>query len=155
MKIKVLAVGSKMPDWVTKGINEYVKRLPRECTLEFIEIPVGHRGKNANIEKAMQQEAKALLNAIKPGQRVVALDVQGKAWSTEQLAEQMSDWRMDGNDINITIGGPDGYAPEVLHIAQQRWSMSNLTLPHPLVRVVLAEQIYRAWTILQGHPYHK
>jgi 23S rRNA (pseudouridine1915-N3)-methyltransferase len=155
MKIRILAVGSKMPAWVTQGFNEYAKRLPKDCALELIEIPVGHRAKNTGIKKAMESETKALLTAIKPGQHVVALDVQGKIWSTEELSEHLRDWRSMGCDVNILIGGPDGYTKEVLQIAKQRWSMSKLTLPHPLVRVVLAEQIYRAWTILQNHPYHK
>ena len=96
-----------------------------------------------------------LLKAIKPQEWVVALDVKGKPWSTEQLSDQLANWRMDGKDICLLIGGPDGMSDEVMARANQRWSLSNLTLPHPLVRIVMAEQVYRAWTILQNHPYHK
>ena len=155
MKIRLLAVGNKMPAWVEQGYQEYARRLPRDCSLELVEISPGHRGKNASTEKAMQQEADALKKAIRPGEHVVALAVEGKAWSTEKLSQELEGWRGLGCDVALIVGGPDGMAPEVLAMAKQRWSLSALTLPHPLVRVLLAEQIYRAWTILQGHPYHK
>lgn len=144
-----------MPAWVEQGVAEYSKRLPADCGLEIVEIAPGHRAKNTPKEKAMKQEADALIKAIRPQDHVVALDVKGKPWSTEKLAEHLGDWRMQGGDVALIIGGPDGLAPEVLSLAKQRWSLSALTLPHPLVRVLLAEQLYRAWTILQGHPYHK
>ena len=89
------------------------------------------------------------------GDRVIALDVRGSAWSTEQLAEELSDWQMAGTNVSLLIGGPDGLSRDCLQRARQRWSLSALTLPHPLVRVVLAEQLYRAWTITAGHPYHR
>ena len=155
MKLRLLAVGHKMPAWVEQGVAEYSKRLPADCGLEIVEIAHGHRAKNTPKEKAMKQEADALIKAIRPQDHVVALDVKGKPWSTEKLAEHLGDWRMQGGDVALIIGGPDGLAPEVLSLAKQRWSLSALTLPHPLVRVLLAEQLYRAWTILQGHPYHK
>jgi len=155
MKIRLLAVGNKMPAWVEQGYQEYTRRLPRDCSLELVEISPGHRGKNASMEKAMQQEAEALKKAIRPGEHVVALAVDGKPWSTETLSQQLEGWRNQGGDVALLVGGPDGMTPEILRLAKQRWSLSALTLPHPLVRVLLAEQIYRAWTILQGHPYHK
>ncbi|MDP2506579.1 MULTISPECIES: 23S rRNA (pseudouridine(1915)-N(3))-methyltransferase RlmH [unclassified Oceanobacter] len=155
MKIRLLAVGQKMPAWVTDGYQEYAKRLPADCALELVEISPGHRSKSSSKEKAMQQEAAALLKAIRPQEHLVVLDVLGKPWSTEQLSGHLSQWRMDGHDVALVIGGPDGIAPTLLAQAKQRWSLSSLTLPHPLVRVVVAEQIYRAWTLLQGHPYHK
>lgn len=155
MKIRLLAVGHKMPSWVEQGMAEYAKRLPSDCALELVEIAPGHRAKNTPKEKAMQQEAQAILKALRPQDHVVALDVLGKSWSTEQLAEQLNDWRMQGGDVALIVGGPDGLTAEVLSLAKQRWSLSALTLPHPLVRVLLAEQLYRAWSILQGHPYHK
>lgn len=155
MKIRLLAVGHKMPSWVEQGMAEYAKRLPSDCALELVEIALGHRAKNTPKEKAMQQEAQAILKALRPQDHVVALDVLGKSWSTEQLAEQLNGWRMQGGDVALIVGGPDGLTAEVLSLAKQRWSLSALTLPHPLVRVLLAEQLYRAWSILQGHPYHK
>ncbi len=155
MKLRLLAVGHKMPAWVEQGYAEYAKRLPADCALELVEIAPGHRAKNTSKEKAMQQEADALRKAIRPQDFVVALDVKGQPWSTEQLAQQLNGWRMQGGDVALLIGGPDGMTPELLSLARQRWSLSALTLPHPLVRVLLAEQLYRAWSILQGHPYHK
>ena len=155
MKLRLLAVGHKMPGWVEQGFAEYAKRLPADCALELVEIAPGHRAKNTSKEKAMQQEADALRKAIRPQDHVVALDVKGSNWSTEQLSQQLEGWRMQGGDVALLVGGPDGMTAEVLALARQRWSLSALTLPHPLVRVLLAEQLYRAWSILQGHPYHK
>ncbi|MBL4796184.1 MAG: 23S rRNA (pseudouridine(1915)-N(3))-methyltransferase RlmH [Oleispira sp.] len=155
MKLRLLAVGQKMPSWVEQGYKEYAKRLPADCKLELVELASGHRGKSTSVTKVKQQEGEMLLKAIKPQEWVVALDVKGKPWSTEQLSEQLAGWRMDGKDICLLIGGPNGMSDEVMARANQRWSLSNLTLPHPLVRIVMAEQIYRAWTILQNHPYHK
>ncbi|MFT5138370.1 MAG: 23S rRNA (pseudouridine1915-N3)-methyltransferase [Arenicella sp.] len=155
MKLRLLAVGQKMPSWVEQGYKEYAKRLPSDCNLELVELASGHRGKSTSVTKVKQQEGEMLLKAIKPQEWVVALDVKGKPWSTEQLSEQLAGWRMDGKDICLLIGGPDGMSDEVMVRANQRWSLSNLTLPHPLVRIVMAEQVYRAWTILQNHPYHK
>ncbi|MEH6449959.1 MAG: 23S rRNA (pseudouridine(1915)-N(3))-methyltransferase RlmH [Oleispira sp.] len=155
MKLRLLAVGQKMPSWVEQGYKEYAKRLPSDCNLELVELASGHRGKSTSVTKVKQQEGEMLLKAIKPQEWVVALDVKGKPWSTEQLSEQLAGWRMDGKDICLLIGGPDGMSDEVMARANQRWSLSNLTLPHPLVRIVMAEQVYRAWTILQNHPYHK
>lgn len=155
MRIRLLAVGTRMPAWVTTGFEEYVKRLPAELSLELVELNLGHRGKNADTVRAIAREGDDMLAAIGKGDRVVALDVQGKAWSTEQLANQLEGWQMDGRNISLLVGGPDGLDPRALALADQRWSLSPLTLPHPLVRVLLAEQIYRAWTITKGHPYHK
>lgn len=155
MKIKIIAVGTKMPKWVEDGYNDYAKRLPRELTLEVVELPLGPRGKNADTKKAIAKEGEAMLAAIGKGDKVIALEVTGKAWSTEKLADQLADWRMAGCNFSLLVGGPDGLAPECTARADVKWSLSNLTLPHPLVRIVLAEQIYRAWTILNNHPYHK
>jgi len=155
MKIRLLAVGNKMPGWVEQGYQEYARRMPRDCSLELTEISPGHRGKNASTEKAMQQEAEALKKALRPGEHVVALAVDGKPWSTEKLSGELDGWRSQGGDVALLVGGPDGMTDDIMKMAKQRWSLSPLTLPHPLVRVLLAEQIYRAWTILQGHPYHK
>ncbi|HCH24661.1 MAG TPA: 23S rRNA (pseudouridine(1915)-N(3))-methyltransferase RlmH [Oceanospirillaceae bacterium] len=155
MKIKLLAVGTKMPSWVTTGYQEYAKRLPSDMQLQLQELPLGFRGKSADPAKAMHKEGESMLAAIGNGDRVVALDVLGKPWSTPQLAEQCAAWRMDGRNVSLLVGGPNGLAPECLARADQKWSLSPLTLPHPLVRVLLAEQLYRAWTILNHHPYHK
>ncbi|RTE66975.1 23S rRNA (pseudouridine(1915)-N(3))-methyltransferase RlmH [Amphritea opalescens] len=155
MKIRLIAVGTKMPSWVIEGVSEYQKRLPNEFSLDIIEIPLGHRGKGADLARAKRQEGELMLAAIPKGDQVIALEVGGRNWSTEQLAEQAEQWQMSGRNVSLLVGGPDGLAPECIALANQKWSLSGLTLPHPLVRILLAEQLYRAWSILQGHPYHK
>ncbi|ODC05369.1 23S rRNA (pseudouridine(1915)-N(3))-methyltransferase RlmH [Terasakiispira papahanaumokuakeensis] len=155
MKIRLLAVGQRMPAWVEAGYTEYAKRLPHDFRLELDEIAPGSRLKSADIRRTVAQEGEQMLSRLKGGERVVALDVKGKPWSTEQLAQQADAWRMEGRDVALLVGGPDGLASACLDKAEQRWSLSPLTLPHPLVRVLLAEQLYRAWTLLQGHPYHR
>jgi len=155
MRIRLIAVGTKMPSWVTSGYQEYAKRLPNDFQLELVELSVGHRGKGADTARAIKSEGDAMLAAIPKGDKVIALCVDGRNWSTEQLAEQAESWRMEGHNISLLVGGPDGLDARCIALADQRWSLSALTLPHPLVRIVLAEQLYRAWTLLQGHPYHK
>jgi 23S rRNA (pseudouridine1915-N3)-methyltransferase len=155
MQINLIAVGTRMPDWVNDGYNEYARRMPRECALALTEIAPGRRSKAQPVERAVQEEGRRMLAAIGARGRVIALDVRGQGWSTEQLGEQMRDWLLDGRDIDLLVGGPDGLAADCLARAVQRWSLSPLTLPHPLVRVLLAEQLYRAWTLLNGHPYHR
>jgi 23S rRNA (pseudouridine1915-N3)-methyltransferase len=155
MRIRIIAVGTKMPDWVEQGYAEYAKRMPRECVVEMVELPLAQRTKNTDIAKAMEKEGESMLAAIGRGEQIIALDVRGKPWSTEQLAENMASWKMSGTNYCLLIGGPDGLAPECLAMASAKWSLSPLTLPHPLVRIVVIEQLYRACTILQNHPYHK
>ncbi len=155
MRINLIAVGTRMPGWVEAGVDEYRKRLPPELALNIREIPLGKRGKNADIARAIAQEGEAMLAAIGARDRVVALEVKGRAWSTEQLAQQLAGWQMSGDDVALLVGGPDGLAPACVARATERWSLSPLTLPHPLVRVLLAEQLYRAWTINHNHPYHR
>jgi len=155
MHIRLLAVGTKMPKWVERGVDEYCKRLPPELKLEVKEIALGKRGKGADIRRAIASEGQQMQAAIGDRDRVVALDVKGKPWSTEQLAGNLRDWQLGGANISLLVGGPDGLAQECLDRADQHWSLSALTLPHPLVRIVLAEQLYRAWTINNNHPYHR
>lgn len=155
MHIKVLAVGTKMPHWVNAGVDEYQKRMPREWRFTIKELNLAQRTKSQDPAKAIESEADELLKAIAPQEHVVALDVKGASWSTEKLAQNMAQWQMQGCDITLLIGGPDGLSPRCLARANQRWSLSALTLPHPLVRVLLVEQLYRAWTVNNHHPYHK
>ena len=155
MKIYLLAVGTKMPDWVTKGYKEYEHRLPAKCSLQLKEIAAEKRNKNSNVQAIIEKEAEKLKAAIPNNCRVVALDVKGQAWSTEKLATRLQDWMMSGQDIALLVGGPDGLNDELLQLAQEKWSLSSLTFPHPLVRVILAEQLYRAYTITENHPYHR
>ncbi|WP_027855635.1 23S rRNA (pseudouridine(1915)-N(3))-methyltransferase RlmH [Marinobacterium litorale] len=155
MRIRLIAVGGKMPGWVTEGYEEYTRRLPADFRIELVELALGHRGKGADTARAIRSEGDAMLAAIGKGDRVVALTVDGRSWSTEKLAEQAEQWRMSGQNLSLLVGGPDGLDPRCVAAADQKWSLSALTLPHPLVRIVLAEQLYRAWTLLHGHPYHK
>jgi 23S rRNA (pseudouridine1915-N3)-methyltransferase len=155
MKINLVAVGNKMPGWVSEGYEEYSKRMPRECALQLTEIMPARRSKNAQPEQWKREEGQRILASIADNQHVVALEVTGKSWSTEDLSSHMQHWLSDGRDVALMIGGPDGLDPSCLERANQKWSLSALTLPHPLVRIVLAEQLYRAWTILQNHPYHR
>ena len=144
-----------MPAWVNQGVEEYGKRMPREWNLDWREIPLARRGKDANAQQLCAREGEQILKAVPAGDRVIALDVRGKRLSTEQLAEQLKDWQMSGDSYSLLIGGPDGLCPACLERADKRWSLSDLTLPHPLVRILLAEQLYRAWTITVNHPYHR
>jgi len=155
MKIKILAVGTKMPKWVTDGFNEYSKRMPREMVLELVEISPGKRGKNADIQRAIQKESDLILSNIDKTDHVIALEVKGQKWSTEKLAENMESWQMSGQSVALLVGGPDGLSDSCRTRANQQWSLSALTLPHPIVRIILAEQIYRAWSVTQNHPYHR
>jgi 23S rRNA (pseudouridine1915-N3)-methyltransferase len=155
VKIRLIAVGTKMPAWVESGIQEYQKRLPADFSLSVIEIPLAKRTKNSSVGTAMEKETKALVAACDKHDFVVALDVQGQSLSTEKLAEKMNKIKDSGRDIALLIGGPDGFANEHLTNIDAHWSLSDLTLPHPLVRVLLAEQIYRVWSVLNNHPYHR
>ena len=155
MRVSLVAVGTRMPAWVEDGVAEYRKRLPAELQLDIREIALAKRGKNADIPRAMQQEGAAMLAAVAPRDVVVALDVQGKPISTEQFAARIAQWQLNGDNVSLLVGGPDGLARECLDRAAERWSLSALTLPHPLVRVLFAEQLYRAWSINHNHPYHR
>lgn len=147
VRISILAVGTRMQDWVQTGYRTYSERLPGHIKIELQEIPVGGRAGRAEDELLLKHAAAADVT--------IALDETGQIWSSVQLAEQMTDWLQFSPHIALMIGGPDGLSERCKQRAQTLWSLSKLTLPHGLVRVVLVEQLYRAWTILQGHPYHR
>lgn len=155
MQIHLLAVGNRMPAWVQTGYEEYAKRLPRECELVLKEIAPGKRSKNSDVQRIVKEEGERMLSALARDTHIVTLDIPGKPWTTEQLAEAMQRWMASGQQLALMIGGPEGLAAEVKAVAHESWSLSKLTLPHPLVRVIVAEQLYRAWSILQNHPYHR
>lgn len=155
MKARIVAVGEKPPGWVSEGVAEYRKRLSRWLPLELAEVTPGLRGKGRDPARATAEEGERVLAALPRDAWIVALDGRGKAWSSEELARRMEHWRQQGRDLAFLIGGPEGHAPEVLNAAHERWSLGPLTLPHMLVRLVLAEQLYRAASLLANHPYHR
>ena len=146
MKLQLVAVGTKMPDWVQTGFTEYLRRFPKDMPFELVEIPAGKRGKNADIKRILDKEGELMLAAAGKN-RIVTLDIPGKPWDTPQLAHEL--------DVSLLIGGPEGLSPACKAAAEQSWSLSALTLPHPLVRVLVAESLYRAWSITTNHPYHR
>lgn len=154
MRVSLIAVGQRMPGWVTEGFGEYTKRLQGRLPIQLIEIPAVRRGSGDNA-RAMQEEGKKLLAATRPADYLIALDERGKVRSSMALSQWLGERMQAGQDLGFLIGGADGFAPEVLARANERWSLSALTLPHALVRVVFAEQMYRAVTLLDGHPYHR
>ncbi len=144
-----------MPAWVTEVSDDYAARLPSHCQLVIREIANEKRTKHSDLQRIREAEGEKLLAAIPPHSLVIALDVLGKAWSTEQLASQMEQWMASGQDVVLLVGGPEGLSTACLQRADLKWSLSPLTFPHPLVRVILAEQLFRAWSILSKHPYHR
>ena len=153
MQLKLLAAGTKLPRWMQEGFQEYASRMPRECRVALHEIPLGDRTGSA--AKARAAENERMMRVLRRDDLVVAMDVKGKAMDTEQLARRLQDWMLSGRDVAILIGGPDGLGADCLARAEMRWSLSPLTFPHGLARVLVAEQLYRAHSILKNHPYHR
>ena len=152
--MRVLAIGKRVPQWVSDGADDYVKRLPREASIEWVELPASKRTRDT-AESRMLEEAAIIGRRLKPQELLVILDAEGKVISTETIAETLATWQSDGSKIAFVIGGPDGLHPTLKAKASARWSLGRITLPHALVRVILAEQLYRAWSINAGHPYHR
>ena len=155
MHIKLLAVGTKMPQWVEQGYQQYAQRLPALCSLQLVEIAAKKRGKNADTARILRDEAALLKNSVAAGSLTIALDRKGSAIDTQQLAQHMQRWIDQSQDVAIMIGGPEGIDPNYLPEVDLKWSLSALTFAHPLVRVMLAEQLYRAWSINANLPYHR
>ena len=155
MQIVLIAVGVKMPTWVTDAFLIYQKRLPKQCQLKLVEIAAKHRGKKADITRILRGEAAAITEVIPSDALVIALDRQGKNIDTLGLSNKLRQWIDENQDIALIIGGPEGIDPQMIAQANQTWSLSKLTFAHPLVRVMVAEQIYRAWSILANLPYHR
>ncbi len=155
MQIQLITIGNKMPAWVHAGYDEYAKRLPRECELVLKEIPPGKRGKNSDSARIVKDEGVKMIAAIAKDAHVVTLDVPGKPWSTPELSVALKRWLESGRNVALMVGGPEGLSDDAKQLARESWSLSKLTFPHPLVRVIVAEQIYRAWSILNNHPYHR
>lgn len=155
MLIHLICIGQKMPAWVTSGYEEYARRLPVSCRLQLVEIPLKKRTKTSDLTRLQQEEGEKMLAMIPANAHVIALDERGQQWRSEQLADSLAHWQQHHPQVALLVGGPEGLAPACLQQAQQRWSLSAGTLPHPLVRIVVAEQVYRAWTLLNNHPYHR
>lgn len=154
MKLRLITVGHRPPGWVKDGFEDYARRMPREMPVECVQVPPAAR-KRLPSAQVRALEGERLLGKVAARDTVVALDERGSPWSTAELAQRLDDWRMQGNDVAFLIGGADGLADVCRDEADALLSLSAMTLPHALVRVVLAEQLYRAWTVLSGHPYHR
>lgn len=153
MRLTLLAAGTRLPGWMIDGFTDYAARFPPSLPLALVEIALGDHTRE--VARAMRDEGERMLKLIPRDVRLVTLEVTGKPWSSEQLAVELARWQQDGRDVAFAIGGPEGLAPEVRQRAEQRWSLGPMTLPHGLVRVLVAEQLYRAQAILKGLPYHR
>ncbi len=155
LKIDLVAVGTRPPPWVVQGIEQYSSRLKRDCRFQILEIKTSDRKKKQSIATHQADEAQLIDSHFSADARVIAMDSRGRIWSTEQLAGKVEAWSQQTNHFQFVIGGPDGLADVILNRADETWSLSNLTFPHFLVRVLLAEQIYRALMLNANHPYHR
>ncbi len=155
LRLHLIAAGDRPPRWVAEGFDDYARRLVGDVTLRLVEVDVARRVKGADVARAVADEGKRMLAAVPPTARVVALAVEGQAWSTDDVVARLATWTTDGRDVALLVGGPDGLAPACLARAEDRWSLGPLTLPHMLVRVIVAEALYRAWTVRARHPYHR
>ena len=155
MRVHLIAIGRRPSGWERDGYEEYARRMPPELSIGLREIAPPKRAGRGATERRVEDQGKRLLAAVPNGARVVALDERGTAWTTSALADRIGRWMQEGRDLALLAGGADGLAPACIATAEHRWSLSPLTLPHGLVRIVVAEQLYRAWTILRRHPYHR
>ena len=155
MKARLIAVGERAPSWVAQGFADYRQRLSHWLPFELVEIEPGLRGKGRDAARATADEGARVVAALPKNALVVVLDGRGREWSSEQLSQRLEHWRGQGRDLAFLIGGPEGHAPDVLQRADESWSLGPLTLPHMLVRLLVAEQLYRAASMLANHPYHR
>jgi 23S rRNA (pseudouridine1915-N3)-methyltransferase len=155
MRLSVIAASSRQPRWVGEGFDEYAKRMRGSCTLELVEVALGRRGAGASLTRALAAEGERMLAKLPRNAVAVALDERGEQWSTADLAGRLRTWLTLGRPVAFLVGGPDGLDPACRRRADEQWGVSPLTLPHGLVRIVVAEALYRAWSMLEGHPYHR
>jgi 23S rRNA (pseudouridine1915-N3)-methyltransferase len=153
--IRIHAIGKRMPAWVKTGFEEYAGRFPGNINITLRELALPERTSNSDIHRLKEEEGQRLLDGVQPDDVVIALDERGKQWDSHEVAKRLEMWLEDKRNISLLIGGPDGLSAQCLQRADIRWSLSKLTLPHMMVRIMLVEQIYRAMTILQKHPYHR
>jgi 23S rRNA (pseudouridine1915-N3)-methyltransferase len=155
LRLSLITASNRQPDWVDQGADDFAKRLRGRCTLEIKTVPLARRTPSTPIERAIADEGERMLAVLPAGAHVVALLEMGKSWSTKELAVKLENWMQRGDPVAFLVGGPDGLSPACVARAAERWSLSNLTLPHGLVRVIAAEALYRAWSLLENHPYHR
>ncbi len=155
LRLKLIAASNRQPDWVDRGSDEYAKRLRGRCTLEITTVPLSRRTAAAPVERALRDEGERMLAAAPSDAHIVALLETGRPWSTNELAAKLEGWMQRGAPVAFLVGGPEGLSPECVSRAAERWSLSRLTLPHGLVRIIVAEALYRAWSLLENHPYHR
>lgn len=155
LRLTLITASNRQPDWVDDGADDYAKRLRGRCSLAIETVPLARRTATTPTERAIADEGDRMLKLVPAGAHVVALLETGKPWSTKDLARKLEGWMQLGAPVCLLVGGPDGLAPACVARATDRWSLSNLTLPHGLVRVIVAEALYRAWSLLENHPYHR
>ena len=155
LRLLLLTVTNRQPAWIDDGYHDYAKRLRGRCTLELKPIPLARRSASTSIDRALADESTRMLAAIPPAAHVVALREQGTPWSTPELAAKLESWMQLGAPVCFLVGGPDGLRGGIVARANEQWSLSRLTLPHGLVRIAVAEALYRAWSLLEHHPYHR
>jgi 23S rRNA (pseudouridine1915-N3)-methyltransferase len=155
LKITIITLGNKMPDWVTQGSNDYAKRFNDGIQLKIIEIPLIRRSKSSDLTRILEKESALIKEVLPHGARIIAMEIEGKSFGSEELAAKITQLQQTTSHLCFLIGGPEGLSQETLKLCDDRWSLSKLTLPHPLVRIILLETLYRAWSIINNHPYHK
>lgn len=155
MKVRLISVGTKMPRWVQEGVEEYRKRIANELGFSLLELPMAKRGKTQSAAQCREREGESILAALSDADYVVSLEVGGRVLDTPALAQRLEHFKREGRNISLLVGGPDGLSSACGQRADESWSLSALTLPHPLVRVLLVEQLYRAMSLSKGHPYHR
>lgn len=154
MRLRIISIGTRPPQWVNDGFNDYARRMPKHLALELVDINLSSRKQRLPADCRIA-EGEQLLKAAGTKSQIIALHEHGRSYRSQAFAKRFAQWLNDGRDMAFVIGGPDGLSDEVLNTAHQQWSLGPMTLPHALVRIVLAEQIYRAWTLMEGHPYHR
>jgi 23S rRNA (pseudouridine1915-N3)-methyltransferase len=155
LRLALITASNRQPDWVEQGADDYAKRLRGRCTLEIKAVPLARRTSSTPVERAIADEGERMLALLPAAAHVVGLLETGQPWSTKELAKKLERWMQRGAPVAFLVGGPDGLSPDCVARAAERWSLSNLTLPHGLVRIVAAEALYRAWSLLENHPYHR
>ncbi len=155
LQLQIIAVGQKMPGWVENACADYLKRMPREMKIQISNIALAQRKGGASVEQLKQQEASQIMKKMTPGSFNIAFDERGQQWSSREWSSQLAVWMREHPRINLIIGGPDGLSDECRNACNQIVAFGAMTMPHGLVRIVLIEQLYRAWTLLNGHPYHR